>query len=427
MNKSNSMKVLQTFWSKPLFNSDMTIISNRANAGWRNYRYTLLSMAYSCLTISKYYPNIHLYTDDYGLNLLYNILRLPYHDIHTNLNSIDNIDESFWAYGKIITYAEQEEPFIHIDNDIFLWNRLPKYIEEAKLSCQSMEMINKYALTDYLSTIKYIRKHIPQAPHYIRNSRCTAAANLGIYGCNALEFNHYYCEEVKKTVREMYDGMIQSGKNRGRFNVIFEQLVFTELAEKENIPITCLVKSGDIDELVKYCSIETAQQESKYAHCLGILKRYVYVCEQIEYRMKYEYPTYYSRILDFLRDSELDVSENIKSMKRYNDFEQIYSFLKEAKSIEEVLSNIRLKVHKDTPIRQEGDHYIIKYPHGEEKLEGWCVFLVYFSDKPATGEEVCQEIFQQNLLPEISIERIRTSIFYMIMQSLYVTRCLTVV
>lgn len=94
------MKIIQSFWSKPLFEANKDASQNRYNGGWINYRYCLLSMAYSCLTISRYYPNLELYTDTFGMNLFRDILRLPYHKFHVNLDDIANIDTSLWLMVK---------------------------------------------------------------------------------------------------------------------------------------------------------------------------------------------------------------------------------------------------------------------------------------------------------------------------------------
>ncbi len=299
------MKIIQSFWSKPLFEANKDASQNRYNGGWINYRYCLLSMAYSCLTISRYYPNLELYTDTFGMNLFRDILRLPYHKFHVNLDDIANIDTSLWAYGKIMTYSAQKEPFLHIDNDVFIWQNFPDRVIDAEVVCQSLEMIDNFSLTDYTSAVDYIKKHIGAAPQIIIDSKCKTAANMGIFGGNNLDFIQQYCKESRAFLTGIYDGIMQSGDMKGKFNVVYEQLLLTELANKHQQKISYLIPNNDIDEIVKYSTIETAQYESKYAHCLGRLKKYNYICEQIEYRLKYEFPTYYNRIISYLNKNQI--------------------------------------------------------------------------------------------------------------------------
>ena len=134
------MKIIQSFWTKPLFADEQNIYQNRYNGGWINYRYCLLSMAYSCLTISKVYPELEIYTDDYGLQLLGEELCLPYKVFHADLNAID-LDPALWAYAKMFTYSLQQESFLHVDNDIFIWGVFPDEIIKARVACQNMKFI----------------------------------------------------------------------------------------------------------------------------------------------------------------------------------------------------------------------------------------------------------------------------------------------
>lgn len=50
--------------------------------------------------------------------------------------------------------------------------------------------------------------------------------------------------------------------------------------------------------------------------------------------------------------------------------------------------------------------------------------LLLFFESAATGEEVCQYVMAQNLLPSISLEQLRQSVFHLIMQGLYMNKTL---
>lgn len=420
------MKVIQSFWSKPLFKANEDINVNRYNGGWINYRYCLLSMAYSCLTISRFYPNLELYTDSTGVKLFRDILKLPYHKFHTNLDDIVNIDEALWAYGKILTYSAQSEPFLHIDNDVFIWQEFPDRVINAEIACQSLEMINDYSLTDYHTAMDYIRKNPSMAPQILLDSECKASANMGIFGGNNIDFIQQYCKEAKKTFSQMYDGIMLSECKKGMFNIIYEQLLLTELAKKHNQDITYLIQSQDLDEIVKYGTIESAQYESKYVHCLGHLKKYKYICEQIEYRLKYEYPTYYNRIISHLENSKVEYAENEQSMKEYNNFQHIYSRLNNAKDISEVMTNFEFKLNTDCHIDEEDENYYMNSTQGRYQLTGLNIFLTLFADR-VTGKAVCEEIAKEGYLPNQSYDEIVNNIFYLITESLFITKCLTVI
>ena len=419
------MKVIQSFWSKPLFKANEDIKGNRYHGGWINFRYCLMSMAYSCLTISRFYPHLELYTDSFGVKLFKDILKLPYQKFHTLLDDMINIDEALWAYGKIMTYSAQKEPFLHIDNDVFIWQEFPNIIEHAGLVCQSLEMIEDYSLTDYKIALDYIRCNYGMMPKILENSKCKSAANMGLFGGNNLDFIMHYCKEAKSAFNDMYDGIIQSGCKKGIFNIIYEQLLLTELANKHNQQITYLIPYNDLDEIVKYSTIETAPYESKYMHCLGGLKTYNYICEQIEYRLKYEYPVYYNRILSYLNKEQVEYLENDMSMKNYDSFHSIYSQMYKAKTISEVMTDFEFRLKTNCNIEENGEDYYINSPQGKFRLKGWNIFITLFSEAN-TGMAVSQEIYREGYLPDLTYDQIFTKVFYLIMESLYITKFLTV-
>jgi len=420
------MNVIQSFWSKPLFKANEDIKANRYHGGWINYRYCLMSMAYSCLSISRFYPHLELYTDSFGVKLFKDILNLPYHKFHTHLDDIANIDEALWAYGKIMTYSVQKEPFLHIDNDVFIWQEFPDRIVYADLVCQSLEMIEEYLLTDYTIAMDYIKSNPGKTPKLILNSKCKSAANMGLFGGNNLEFIQYYCKEAKSAFNNMYDMIIHSGNKKGIFNIIYEQLLLTELANKYNQKISFLIPYNDLDEVVKYSTIETAQYESKYVHCIGELKSYKYICEQIEYRLKYEYPIYYNRILSYLDKDQIKYVENTISMKNYDSFLWVYSRISKAKNISEVMTDFEFKLTENLNIEDGGEDYYIVSPHRKYKLIGWNIFLALFSEGN-TGIAVCQEIHNEKYVPTLTYSQIYAKVFYLIMENLYITKFLTIV
>ena len=419
------MKVIQSFWSKPLLITNEEVHLNRSKGGWLNYRYCLMSMAYNCLTFSKFYPNLELYTDSEGIKLFKDIMKLPYHKYYTDLDDIANVDESLWAYGKILAYSAQKEPFLHVDNDIFIWSEFPDRVTKADVVCQSLEIIKDYSLIDYEIALDYIREYIPEAPKIILNSCCEKAANMGIFGGNNIDFIQQYCKEANSLFDKLYDGILNSGNRKGIFNMIYEQLLLTELAKGKHQEVSYLITKCDLNELVKYSTIETAQYESKYTHCLGRLKKYSYICEQIEYRLKYEYPSYYYRILTYLDEQKMEFEVNNESMKGYDKFQKIYSNLNQAATIKDVMSNYKFQLDADCQIEEEGDDYFMLSPRGKAKLEGWQVFLNLFLNAN-TGSDVCKEICNEKYLPNLSQNEIFSHVFYLIMESLYISKYLTV-
>ena len=109
------MKICQTLWC-----GKKKLISD--SFGWISPQHHLMAWSYSVLKLREFYKDLELYTDFEGKNILIDLLQLPYSKVHTDYEYID-INPNLWAYPKILTYNRQEEPFIHIDGDIFIWKK----------------------------------------------------------------------------------------------------------------------------------------------------------------------------------------------------------------------------------------------------------------------------------------------------------------
>ena len=115
------MKIVQTFW-----HGNNSLLDN--SFGWMNPQYHLMSWALSCLSLKDNYQNIVLYTDSHGYEIFAEQLKLPYTDIIIQYDNL-TCPEPHWAYPKLLTYSLQKEPFIHVDGDVYLPNKLDNTIE----------------------------------------------------------------------------------------------------------------------------------------------------------------------------------------------------------------------------------------------------------------------------------------------------------
>ena len=62
--------------------------------------------------------------------MLVDRLKLPYKEVHVVYDDLAVLPHH-WAIAKIKTYTLQEEPFIHVDGDIYIPNPLPDDILKA--------------------------------------------------------------------------------------------------------------------------------------------------------------------------------------------------------------------------------------------------------------------------------------------------------
>ena len=122
---------MQSYWSKAY--------KNFPNSGWAFKETHYMSWGLSCLQLKQFYDEVELITDSEGADLLINKLHLPYTSCKTTLDKLNNENPAIWALGKIVAYEEQQEPFIHVDGDVYIWNSFPKRIEEAGIVAQNIE------------------------------------------------------------------------------------------------------------------------------------------------------------------------------------------------------------------------------------------------------------------------------------------------
>src|ERR1700761_6932720 len=101
--------------------------------GWLSPEFNWMSWALSCLQLKTLHGNVELYTDSYGKYVLIDILQLPYSKVHVVLDGAGAAHHMLWAYSKLIVYALQQDPYVHIDGDVFLWERIGSHLLEAPL------------------------------------------------------------------------------------------------------------------------------------------------------------------------------------------------------------------------------------------------------------------------------------------------------
>ena len=72
--------------------------------------------------------------------------------------------EPHWAYPKLLTYSLQKEPFIHVDGDVYLPNKLDNTIEMSELIAQNKEIGSSY----YKSMMNHILQKDLLMPSFLK-------------------------------------------------------------------------------------------------------------------------------------------------------------------------------------------------------------------------------------------------------------------
>lgn len=286
------MKIVQSYWSKP----------DIENTNWVEKKLHYFSWALSCLKLKQYYDNVELVTDQAGKELLIDQLQLPYDSVRVELDSLNEYDPLLWALGKIYAYRVQDEPFIHVDGDIFIWAKFPDGIESADLIAQHEEDSYEFSNVYYDGLLKANLNSYPEAILKYRKDVTTniMQTNAGILGGNDIDFIQRYCKEAFRFVEENKVKAL-AVKHPGMFNTIFEQYLFYCMANVENKTIKYLFEEKidcNFEEIVPFKDIPYSAQ---FIHVLGSHKRNIFFNQKIIQYLWYEFPEYYNRVSHFIQ------------------------------------------------------------------------------------------------------------------------------
>src|SRR5450432_369119 len=125
------MRAVWSFWSKPFFASNGRV--------WREPIHHLLAWGLSHRLARQHYPETVLITDNAGKRLLVDQLGLELTHVSTELERLQSVDPGWWALGKLVAYGLQDQPFVHLDTDVFLWKPLPPRLVSAPVFSQCPE------------------------------------------------------------------------------------------------------------------------------------------------------------------------------------------------------------------------------------------------------------------------------------------------
>lgn len=251
---------------------------------WLNPEFFLYSWVVSTHQAAAKFSKVELVTDSKS-KILFENLELPFTTIRTDLDEILDYNKEFWALGKIKAYQIQDEPFIHIDNDVIIFNELPRELLNAKILFQNKEA-NDWFNYCYQPQVAYLDKVNYSLPKSWK--KADYAVNCGIYLCNELEFNKEYCKQAFQLVDNNYYKILHS-EAPYLYSVIFEQFMAANIAEEMKIEPLFLSENNIEDEYSKY----------KYVHIWGE-KRNKHWFESIKNIVKRDYPYHFELINNLL-------------------------------------------------------------------------------------------------------------------------------
>ncbi|MGF1671453.1 MAG: DUF6734 family protein [Balneolaceae bacterium] len=293
------MKIIHSYWTLPTIRNGYI----RNTGIWLNKKYNFISWMLSALQFLQFYENVELITDDHGKVLLIDKLNLPYTHVSQDLNRLNNYNPGLWGLSKIYAYGVQNEPFIHVDGDLYIWKKFDQKLENSPLVAQHLEVNFDY----YEGMIDEVKYHFDYIPDYLCREEWGVqdvfAYNSGILGGNDVDFLNEYAKETFTFLKRNRECL---HKIRVRNLAVFDQYFFYCFARehgKEN-EVACYFDNMD-PGFTGLDDFKGVPSRSHFLHLLYTHKKSQKNCEALESRLRKDYPEYYYRIIGLLKNHEV--------------------------------------------------------------------------------------------------------------------------
>lgn len=296
------MQAVWSFWTKPY--------RWQYSSRWLSEKHHLLSWILSVETVRQHYPETALYTDDEGAAMLVDGLGLEFTHVALDLNALQDRNPRWWCLGKLYTYRLQSAPFVHFDNDVFLWKRLRPELESALVIAQNPELFSDGVFFYRPEAVDRVLKglHDGWLPREWEWYRAFGGPQrgecCGILGGHALDFLAHYASQAIK--------MIELPCNRPGWAVLDRDL--NPNVQVEQYLLSACIEYHQHRPRSPFHSVEIAYvfpsfqdgfsperaEEAGYTHLMGNIKQDQYLNERIEARVSRDYPAHYERCLAWL-------------------------------------------------------------------------------------------------------------------------------
>jgi len=277
------------------FNADEEFVNKCGFVNYSDFLYTL-ALAVKCA--SRHFPEVHMVSTPWAIKMFQ---KIGLHVTHYNdkLKDMEDVSPFFWAYGKLLAYNEQDVPFVHIDNDVFLWEPLPKRLLKADLCFQSHEPMDLDGYK-YYNMMRPCFADAPVKPKKIVDNPVTDFAyNCGICGGSNLDFFKEWIECSREYIFAEENQEIFFRKHKG---VLVHQNLF-----HEQYFAASLIKMHNMRDRVKVIDEDVLKipQILRYTHLWGTTKRDFTMMRRVNMRLQIEDKDLHSRVTRFCEKNKI--------------------------------------------------------------------------------------------------------------------------
>lgn len=211
-----------------------------------------------------------------------------------------------WDCGSLVLCLFMHQR-LHIDSDVFLWKLLP-VTSNTQVFAQNPEYFylgaSFYKPDELSRLVQQQRGWLPEEWQWYLTRRKTQRAECcGIFGGNAIEFIHYYADLAIRTIentdnRHIWQ-MLDDGIER---NILLEQYLLSACINYRNYYPTISYPPIVIEYLfASEADAFTAEKSAAagYTHLIADTKRNATVANNLEQKVKKDYPEVYQRCLEY--------------------------------------------------------------------------------------------------------------------------------
>jgi hypothetical protein len=210
----------------------------------------------------QWFKCIEIVTDSAGADFIKQI-GIPADSIIIRLDEINHIRPELWAYGKMATYAMQNEPFLHLDYDVYLLKR-PDAVFDSQVITQNPESVKEYYYDDRIKFFDANFKNLPEEWKSFRKNKNQIAYNVGIIGGRNFRALRQYAEKGMKMIADnlhLINSMTDKLKVND-FNIVYEQYFLAAYMNYHNV---------NVDTLIPHMG-DNNRAENGYEHFIGSAK-----------------------------------------------------------------------------------------------------------------------------------------------------------
>lgn len=257
--------------------------------GFLDYEAYASSIILSMMLAKENIGRIELYTDTVGKALI-DRLGLDVDAVHVVYDDFD-YPHPLWVASKLLTFSVQQEPFIHLDLDAYLWSPLPKRLSGAAVVAQSSEE----DWPSYTNAVNYLMEKAKWVPdfirlHWLEHGGKIFAINAGAYGGADLESIRIVSKSALETIhhvdnKPMFDELLLTHKS---IDSIFWS--FPILLEQYYMGVYCFQQGIDLRYVL------SDLEPPYFTHLMAESKRNLKNTINLKNKVKERYPALCSKI-----------------------------------------------------------------------------------------------------------------------------------